>query len=85
MICVPASRLCGCAQILGKAYQAPQDLIISGQQIPKDHWLVEAQFYQLKQTSQRGYVLLSEKIQLNVNSLVTPPDVESVPWSHGGC
>ena len=33
-----------------------------------------ARFYKLVQTSQRGYVLLSEQIELNVNSLVRIPE-----------
>ena len=35
------------AKILGKAYQAEEDLIISGQHISKGYWLVEAQWYKL--------------------------------------
>ena len=35
------------AQILGKAYQAEEDVLISGQEIPKGYWLVEAQWYKL--------------------------------------
>ena len=62
--------VCLCVQILGPAYQAPKDIIIAGQQIPKDFWLVPAKFYELVQTSQRGYELLTEQIELNVNALV---------------
>ena len=34
-------------QILGKAYQAEEDVLISGQEIPKGYWLVDAQWYKL--------------------------------------
>ena len=34
-------------QIFGKAYQAEEDLLISGQEIPKGYWLVDAQWYKL--------------------------------------
>eukprot|EP00966_Prymnesium_polylepis_P048204 1116190-Prymnesium_polylepis.1 len=62
------------AKILGKAYQADEDMVIDGQQIPKGYWLVPAQWYKLVQTSQRAYVVLAEKIQLNVNSMVRLPE-----------
>eukprot|EP00966_Prymnesium_polylepis_P092228 2135394-Prymnesium_polylepis.1 len=62
------------AKILGKAYQAEEDMVIDGQQIPKGYWLVPAQWYKLVQTSQRAYVVLAEKIQLNVNSMVRLPE-----------
>ena len=35
------------AQILGKAYQAEEDVLISGQEIPKGYWLVDARWYNL--------------------------------------
>ena len=44
------------------------------EEIPKGYWLVEAQWYKLVQTSQRAYVLLKEKIILNVNSMVRLPE-----------
>ena len=44
------------------------------EEIPKGYWLVEAQWYMLVQTSQRAYVLLKEKIILNVNSMVRLPE-----------
>ena len=62
------------ALILGTAYQAREDMVIAGQEIPKGYWLVEAQWYKLVQTSQRAYVLLKEKIILNVNSMVRLPE-----------
>ena len=49
-------------------------MVIAGQEIPKGYWLVEAQWYKLVQTSQRAYVLLKEKIILNVNSMVRLPE-----------
>ena len=37
------------AQILGEAYQMEEDLVISGQEVPKGYWLVDAQWYNLVQ------------------------------------
>ena len=62
------------AKILGKAYQTEEDMVLDGQEIPKGYWLVPAQWYKLVQTSQRAYVVLAEKIQLNVNSMVRLPE-----------
>ena len=62
------------AKILGKAYQTEEDMVLNGQEIPKGYWLVPAQWYKLVQTSQRAYVVLAGKIQLNVNSMVRLPE-----------
>ena len=62
------------AQILGKAYQVEEDVLISGQEIPKGYWLVDARWYKLVQTSQRAYVPLKEKIKLNINACVRLPE-----------
>ena len=37
-------------------------------------WLVPAKWYELAQRSQRAYVLLSDKIQLNVNAMLRLPE-----------
>ena len=62
------------AKILGKAYQAEEDQVIEGQQIPKGYWLVEAQWFKMVQTSHRAYVLLKETMKLNVNAMVRLPE-----------
>mgnify|MGYP004274804439 CR=1 FL=1 len=49
-------------------------MVIMGQEIPKGYWLVDAQWYKMVQTSHRAYVLLPEKIKLNVNAMVRLPE-----------
>ena len=56
-----------------QAYQTEEDQVLNGQEIPKGYWLFPAQWYKLVQTSQRAYVVLAEKIQLNVNAMVRLP------------
>lgn len=58
------------AQLLGGAFECPEQMVHATDVFEAGWLVVRAQWYELKQVSQRGYVLLREEHIIPVNAIV---------------
>ena len=63
-------------RLCGQAFAAPSNLIHAGIEFEEGWLIVQAQYYKLEQTSERGYRLLPEKKYFVVNALIRLTGIE---------